>query len=102
MAINRALFKFDGARKAFSAQARYNSRDAFEVCEGSFAALKEVPSLPKPHQRLRQRLIQQGVLRHQGGKLVFTKNQEFNSRSEAACVVCACSRNGWDAWKEVV
>jgi len=69
------------------------------VLEGSQAAATEQQSLSLSNRSIRARLIQAGVLVRDGNTLRFTRNQLFNSPSQAAGVVVGYSINGRDAWR---
>src|SRR5687768_5820769 len=72
---------------------------AMTVLAGSVVAEPEVASMPKPYSRLRQRLIDTGVITRIGKRLVFTLDWRFDSASEAVCVVQGGSQDGYRSWK---
>lgn len=69
------------------------------VLADSEAAILTQGSLTGRNQALREQLIQSGVLTNIGEKLKFTRDQLFNSPSQAAAVVVGYSINGRYAWK---
>jgi hypothetical protein len=76
--------------------------NGFVVLKGSQAVLTERASSHKwPWAlNLRQRLKDEGVLRIQGDRLVFTRDAEFTSPSSAAAVIHGGHANGLTAWKD--
>jgi hypothetical protein len=79
----------------------YRSANGFLVKKGSEAVLAERPSSEKwPWTRnLRQKLKDDGVLKQQNDRLIFTKDSEFASPSAAAAVIHGGHANGLTAWK---
>ncbi len=73
-------------------------RDMFVVLEGSFVNLEEAGALQKRYRKIRRGLLGDGSLRREGNCLKFIRNAEFNSLSEAACVVLGRSANGRTEW----
>lgn len=73
----------------------------FVVLKGSQAVLKERASAHLYPYTLasRRRLIEDGTLVEDGGKLTFDRDSEFSSPSAAATVVHGGSANGLLAWK---
>jgi hypothetical protein len=49
---------------------------------------------------LRKKLLQNGTLVEKGGRLVFTKDAEFDSPSAAASVIYGGGANGLTAWRD--
>ncbi|RJP16689.1 MAG: GIY-YIG nuclease family protein [Candidatus Abyssobacteria bacterium SURF_5] len=81
----------------------YDTPKGFLVLSGSFAAMKEVPSLKKYFPNVcevREDLISNGVLVAQGDKYYFTQDYTFSSPSLASSVVLARSSNGRTDWKD--
>lgn len=77
--------------------------DGFVVFVGSEAVLELRPSAPSQHPfvaTLRASLETDGTLKHQGDRLVFTRDVEFTSPSAAAAVVHGGGVNGLTAWKD--
>ena len=70
----------------------------FVVLAGSTARLEETNSLRTTDRDRRTKLIEQGVLSAESGKLLFTRNYEFNSASAAANIVSGRSSNGLVEW----
>ena len=76
--------------------------EGFVVLEGSYGRLDSVPSLEgQSFGRLREDLINSGVLRPSGDRLEFQKDYLFRSPSGAAAVLMGRSANGWIEWKNV-
>ena len=50
-------------------------------------------------ERLRDRLLESGVMRVDGDKVVFERDHLFKSPSMAALAVMGRSSNGWVDWK---
>jgi hypothetical protein len=75
------------------------TNEGFVVLKGSKASGAPVPSTPEPVLRMRQKLIDSGVLQPDGDALSFTSNHLFSSPSAAAAVVLGRSANGRIEWK---
>jgi len=75
--------------------------DGFVVFKGSKGRAAAVPSAKRWLwlDRLRQPLIEQGILKEDGKNYVFTEDFLFNSPSAASVVVLARTSNGWMDWK---
>lgn len=74
--------------------------DGFVVLKGSVGRRENVKSIADTSAaRFRERLIESGVLRVQGDRVVFTKDHQFGSPSMAAIAIVGRSMNGWEAWK---
>lgn len=84
--------------KTLRAQAT-RTDEGLVVLEGSQAAATEQQSLSLSNRSIRARLLQAGVLERDGNTLRFSRNQLFNSPSQAAGVVVGYSVNGRDAWR---
>ncbi|MBI4703292.1 MAG: DUF4357 domain-containing protein, partial [Deltaproteobacteria bacterium] len=73
----------------------------FVVLRGSLASGSFTPSASGSTRILRQKLMDDGVLRkRQDGKCRFVQDFRFGSPSAAAGVVCGAETNGWTAWKD--
>lgn len=72
----------------------------FAVFKDSQASAQTTSSLGSGYQRLRQQLIDQGVLvaESAGGAYRFAKDYEFRSPSAAAAIVAGYNRNGRESW----
>jgi hypothetical protein len=71
------------------------------VLVGSEASVTAQPSLSGGYRALREKLISQGILvSTAGNSLQLTKDQLFNSPSQAAAVLVGYSINGRDAWRK--
>ena len=74
--------------------------EGFVVLEGSSGRRASVPSLQGTvYEHVRERLIESGVLRVEGDRIVVTRDYIFGSPSRAAVVLLGCSANGWREWK---
>ena len=74
--------------------------DGFVVLAGSVGRLENVPSIQgTSDERFRQKLIDSGVMRVDGDRVVFPKDHLFGSPSMAAVALLGRSANGWDTWK---
>jgi hypothetical protein len=74
--------------------------DGFVVAQGSLARLEPASSMHTYLGTLRDNLVKEGVLVHDGGRLRFTKSYLFDSPSTAAGVVLGRSANGRIEWKD--
>lgn len=72
--------------------------NGFLVKAGSVARREIAPS-GRSVTSVHQRLITEGVLESDGGKLRFAKDHLFNSPSGAAAAVLGRTANGWISWK---
>ncbi|MBW6477178.1 MAG: GIY-YIG nuclease family protein [Chromatiales bacterium] len=72
------------------------------VLPGSQATTDVRASLSDGYGKLRQRLIDSGVLSLNGDHYIFTKEYLFSSPSAAAALVCGQACNGREYWKDVV
>lgn len=75
--------------------------NGFVVLKGSSAVLTERPSAQKwPWAiNMRQRLKEEGSIRSEADRLLFTRDVEFSSPSAAAAVIHGGHANGLIAWK---
>lgn len=74
--------------------------DGFVVLAGSIGRLENVPSIRgTSDERFRTKLIEAGVMRVDGDRVVFPKDHLFGSPSMAAIAVVGRSANGWTTWK---
>lgn len=73
--------------------------EGFVVLKDSQAALEVKPSLSNGSIILRKRLCEFGVLISNEKDYFFTKNQLFNSPSQAAGIIVGYSINGRDNWR---
>jgi hypothetical protein len=91
------IFSIKAARGA-DAQGQL-SAEGFVVFKGSMAAGSTVDSTSEPVLRLRQTLIDKGVLVAREGYLEFTVDCIFSSPSSAAMIVMGRPANGLVEWK---
>lgn len=74
--------------------------EGFVVLKGSVGRLENVPSIVgTAGERLRQRLLETGVMRPEGDTVVFEKDHLFRSPSMAGLALMARTCNGWLDWK---
>ena len=77
------------------------SDEGFVVFNNSTANIEEQPSATElPIHSLRQKLIEEGVLKKEGDVYKFTKDYLFGSPSTAGAVVRGGNTNGWLVWKD--
>lgn len=75
--------------------------DGFYVLAGSHCA----PELSESGKRnsslvnLREKLLRTGVLKNQGGNVIFSQDYKFASPSGAATLVYGRNMNGWEWWR---
>jgi hypothetical protein len=89
---------FINAARGAAAQGQPTS-DGFVVFKGSKASSSIVPSLSPSFVRLRQQLIEKGILVQAGEVLEFTEDYVFSSPSTAAVMVMGRNANGLEEWK---
>lgn len=76
------------------------TEDGLIVFKGSTANVEEVPSAAGTWvPRVRQPLLDRGIMRRDGAVLTFTQNHVFASPSAAAVAVLGRNANGWSEWK---
>lgn len=76
------------------------TEEGFVVLKGSVGRKENVASLKgTAGERLRNRLIESGVMRIEGDTVVFEKDHLFRSPSMAALSLMARTSNGWVDWK---
>lgn len=74
--------------------------DGFVVLKDSVGRKENVPSIRgTSSERFRQRLVDSGVLRVEGDRVVLQKDHLFDSPSMAALALLGRSSNGWEIWK---
>jgi hypothetical protein len=72
----------------------------FIVRGGSLARPHIVPSAKETDEPVRQKLIDDGILTGEGGKLRFAQDHTFRSVSGAASVVLGRTANGYIEWED--
>lgn len=78
----------------------YYTAEGFVVLEGSLGRKESVASILNTNRgRYRQRLIDSGVLRIEGERVVLSKNHLFGSPSLAGLALMGRTCNGWREWK---
>lgn len=89
--------------KGVKASGQYQSA-GFLVTEGSTAVAPEnqAPSFAALSRRkLRDKLIEDGVLAKEGKSLTFTRDYLFSAPSAASSVILGRATNGWTTWKDL-
>ena len=76
------------------------SEDGMLVYENSEASIDHVASMGNWALNLKEKLIENNILKNNGEKYVFSKNYLFKSPSGASAVILGRSSNGWEAWKD--
>lgn len=76
------------------------TEEGFVVLKGSVGRKENVPSIiGTSGERLRDRLIESGVMRIEGDTVVFERDHLFRSPSMAALSLMGRTCNGWVDWK---
>lgn len=75
------------------------TQEGFVVLKDSYGPVETMPSFQKSHQSNRLKLIQDGILKADGDRLMFTRDHLFGSPSGASCMLLGRSSNGWMEWK---
>jgi predicted GIY-YIG superfamily endonuclease len=76
------------------------TEEGFVVLKGSVGRKENVPSIiGTSGERLRDRLIESGVMRVEGDTVVFERDHLFRSPSMAALSLMGRTCNGWVDWK---
>lgn len=96
--ISPADIFFIRAARGADAQGQPTS-DGFVVFKGSKATLSTVQSITPSFARLRQGLIDKGIMIEAGDCLEFTEDYVFSSPSTAAVMVMGRNANGLEEWK---
>lgn len=77
------------------------TEEGFVVLAGSSGRLVTVPSFQSHgYHRVREQLLEQGVLVARDGRIHFTRDHLFQSPSGAAACVTGRTANGWIEWKD--
>lgn len=78
----------------------YYTEEGFVVLQGSAGRRESVQSIKgTADERFRERLIDSGVLKVEGDRVVATKDHVFGSPSMAAVSLLGRTANGWNEWK---
>jgi len=78
----------------------YYTEEGFVVLQGSTGRRESVQSIKgTADERFRERLIEGGVFKVEGDRVVATKDHVFNSPSMAAVALLGRTANGWNEWK---
>lgn len=85
-----------------SAVANVINKSSIRVHKGSIAK-KETSNSFETHSyiKLRNQLINDGILIEDGDSLIFTSDYDFQSPSAAACIVLGTPSNGQSAWRDI-
>lgn len=76
------------------------TEEGFVVLKGSTGRLKNVPSIVgTAGEKLRNRLLESGVMKAEGEMVVFERDHLFRSPSMAALALMGRTCNGWIDWK---
>ena len=94
----RQVYQIKAARGANAKAVITN--EGVVVLRGSEIAESEVPSMPSSFAKIRNRLVNEGVVAVKDGKLIFNEEYLFSSPSTAAAVVMGRSANGLIEWKD--
>ena len=79
----------------------YFTEEGFVVLAGSSGRKDIAPSIKgTADERFRLRLLESGVLKVEGDRVVFTKDHLFGSPSTAAVALVGRTANGWHEWKD--
>jgi hypothetical protein len=74
--------------------------EGFVVLNGSIGRRENVPSIiGTAHGRCRDKMLESGMMKASGDKVVFEKDQLFDSPSKAALALMGSTANGWIVWK---
>jgi hypothetical protein len=85
--------------KFANAQGEY-TEEGFVVFKGSKANKEGTPAFETTNwPKIRQKLIDKGILLEEGDVYLFTDDFLFSSPSAAAAIVVGRSANGWTGWK---
>lgn len=77
------------------------TEEGFVVLSGSSGRIETVPSFQKHgYNRIREQLLEQGVLAAEGDRVRFVRDHLFQSPSGAAACVTGRTANGWVEWKD--
>ena len=82
----------------YAGEMKLSASGEFVVVTGSLARTKTTQTMPRGTAALRRTLIDKGILRLEGGFLVFLSDYNFSSASAAAAVI-GSSTNGRLLWK---
>ncbi|MEH6536657.1 MAG: DUF4357 domain-containing protein [Psychroserpens sp.] len=74
--------------------------DGFLVYKGGTSSIEETKSMNKWIGVLRNRLLEEDILKEENNFYVFQQDYIFNSPSAAAATVLGRSTNGWTKWKD--
>ena len=83
--------------KSFTAS-MIETADGFVVLSGSEASTKVNNSMAEGWRRIRSKLLDEGALKSDGNKLVFTENTNFSSPSAASSVILGRQAPGPISW----
>jgi hypothetical protein len=77
------------------------TQEGFVVLKGSTGRIKVVSSMQgTAAERIRERLIKDGIIAVEGEKIVFQRDHLFKSPSAASGTLMGRSSNGWIDWKD--
>lgn len=79
----------------------YYTDEGFVVLKGSYGRAEMVPSYATGRgAKVRARYVTQGVIKQEGDRMIFQRDQLFSSPSTAAHVLMGRSANGWFEWRK--
>lgn len=93
------VFTYSLPRKGGRARALWRY-PTMVVLKGSTIAEFEAPAMPDDYRKLRQKLIDVGIIERINGELTFTRDYAFENPSIAVCVIEGGSRDGYRSWKD--
>ena len=73
--------------------------EGFVVLNGSHGHAQNAPAISASYERLRETLIESGVMHVDGKNVVFDKDYLFSAPSAAAAAILGRNANGWTEWK---
>ena len=73
--------------------------EGFVVLKDSRGHAQTLPNINASHERLRETLIENGVMHVDDKQVVFDKDHLFSAPSAAAMAVLGRKANGWTEWK---
>ena len=93
-------FAFYVPRKgAYAIAVWHPTEQRITVLKGSSVAGYVAGSLYPKYFNLRSKLIEDGTIKNQDGRLTFSCDHTFNNPSIAASIIAGNQRNGYDAWE---
>jgi hypothetical protein len=95
------MVSFRLPRKRVSARGQWlPMKREIRVLKGSTVASVVAVSMRPENVKLRNRLLETGVIVKQDGELQFARDYPFQNASAAASVVAGNCRNGFESWRD--